>query len=93
MPDSSSPHEPIAGAVRATTSGQRSRRQQLNDVALLAANLVLVTVSLASLRRDGVDIAPLVAVASAVIAFTLLMFWRRHRNRRRRAGAGQEAGR
>jgi hypothetical protein len=61
------------------------RRQELNDWALLGANLLLVIVSLVSLRRDGLNIATMAAVAAAVVAFTLLMFWRRYKRERSQA--------
>lgn len=59
-------------------ANKTGKRQELNEWALLGANLLLVIVSLVSLRRDGVNISTMAAVAAAVVTFTLLMFWRRH---------------
>ncbi len=58
------------------------RRQELNEWALLGANLLLIIVSLVSLRRDGVNLTTMAAVAAAVVTFTLLMYWRRHMRER-----------
>ena len=58
---------------------KRSRRQILNDWALLGVNGLLIVITLTSMRRDGEDITPKVVVAAVVISFTLLMFLRRHR--------------
>lgn len=59
-------------------ANKTGKRQELNEWALLGVNLLLVIVSLVSLRRDGVNISTMAAVAAAVVTFTLLMFWRRH---------------
>jgi hypothetical protein len=59
-------------------ANRTSKRQELNEWALLGANLLLVIVSLMSMRRDGVNITTMAAVAAAVVTITLLMFWRRH---------------